>query len=303
MKNVLVTGSLGFIGRRVALYFINKGYNVIGWDKTYSTDGFTTYSINMLNENEIINGMEKYIPDIIIHCAGAADVGKSIIYPQDDFNGSVTITHKLLFSIQKLKLYQVKMVFLSSAGVYGNPEYLPIDEGMRLNPLSPYAVHKIMCEDLCVFFRNHYNMDIKIARIFSAFGAGLKKQIFWDMFKKYKSTGRLDMYGTGHESRDFIHVDDVAQSLYLLANSNNNEFIYNIANGEEITIKSISEVFADCMGFSKELICFNGKTREGDPLNWRANIDRVTELGYKKSVNMVEAIKDYVNWAEREYIQ
>lgn len=302
MKNVLVTGALGFIGRNVALYFYYKGYNVLGWDKKESKDVIIVNEVDMMNEKKIINNLVCFKPDVIIHCAGAADVGKSLIDPQTDYDGSVTITHKLLFAIQSINMYQVKMIYLSSAGVYGNPKKLPIDEKMKLNPLSPYAVHKIMCEELCMFFREHYKMDIKIARIFSAYGVGLKKQIFWDMLKKYKSTGRLDMFGTGNESRDFIHVDDVAQSLYLLVNSENRDFIYNIANGEEITIKTVSELFADCMGFSKKLIYFNGVIREGDPLNWRADIERIKRLGYERSVNMVEAISEYIEWAEREYM-
>ena len=153
-------------------------------------------------------------PDVIIHCAGNTGIQSSVEYPAYDFTSSVTLSHNLMFSLHKLNLTHTRFIFLSSAGVYGSPKTLPISEDSPLSPLSPYALHKTMCEQMCMYFAANYGMDVKIARIFSAYGAGLKRQIFWDMFRKYRKTGRLDLFGTGQESRDYIHVDDVAQALY-----------------------------------------------------------------------------------------
>lgn len=300
MKKVLITGSSGFIGNKVSTYFNVRGYNVLGLNRSECYGEFPIQKVDLLNENEIIEVLCSFQPDIIIHCAGSADVGKSVKNPIMDYEGNVTITHNLMFAIHRLGLENVRFVFPSSAGIYGNPESLPITEDMSIKPLSPYAVHKVMCEDLCKYFSVNYGMDIKVARIFSAYGAGLRKQIFWDMYNKYKTTERLDMFGTGNESRDYIHVDDVVQALYILATKNCSDVFYNVANGEEVTIREATEMFADCIGAPRNCIAFNGVVREGDPLNWKADIGKIKNLGYKKSVNMKDGIASYIEWVEKQ---
>lgn len=300
MSRVLITGASGFIGYKAGTEFQKHGHDVIGWDRTESSKGFPITKVEMADGDTVLRQLISTMPDIIIHCAGAADVGKSVKDPTMDYHGNVTLTHNLLFSLHKTGMEKTRVVFLSSAGVYGNPISLPITEDMPLNPLSPYAVHKVMCEDLCKYFAKNYGMNVKVARIFSAYGAGLKKQIFWDMHRKAVATNRLDMFGTGNESRDYIHVDDVVRSLYLLATSNSNHVIFNVANGEEITIREATELFADAAGVTKENIAFNGVVREGDPLNWRADISRIQELGYQKTVDMRTGLAEYVNWAKEQ---
>lgn len=292
-KRVLITGAAGFIGAKMMELFTARGFTAFGWDRI-NTENIE--SIDMLDEASVIAVLERIKPNIVVHCAGSADVGKSVQYPETDYAGNVTITHNLLFALHKLNMKSIRVVFLSSAGVYGNPISLPITEDMPVNPLSPYALHKVMCEDMCRYFNRNYNMDIEVARIFSAYGAGLRKQIFWDMHMKAEKTGKLEMFGTGNESRDYIHVDDVIQSLYLLATANTKDMFFNVANGEEITIRQATEWFAECAGIDNDKITFNGHVREGDPINWRADITRIKKLGYKKSINMRDGLQKYVDW-------
>lgn len=297
MKKVLITGAGGFIGAKMLQTFQSKGYSVCGWDRMNQEK---VQCVDMLDAAAVMDGLQRVKPDIVVHAAGSADVGKSVQEPDMDFCGNVAITHNLLFGLHKLHMEGTRVVFLSSAGVYGNPSSLPITEDMPVNPLSPYALHKVMCEDMCRYFKKNYGMDVKVARIFSAYGAGLKKQIFWDMHCKAESTGRLEMFGTGNESRDYIHVDDVAQALYLLATTESKDVIFNVANGEEVTIRQVTEWFAESIGIKKERIFFNGLTREGDPINWRADNTKIKKLGYRKSVDMKEGLYKYVVWARRQ---
>ena len=106
------------------------------------------------------------------------------------------------------------------------------------------------------------------------------------------------MFGTGAESRDYIHVADVSRAIYLIATKASPHMIFNVANGEEITIRSATEIFADFAGVPREQISFTGCVREGDPINWRADITRITELGYRKSVDMEGGLREYVQWAK-----
>ena len=114
------------------------------------------------------------------------------------------------------------------------------------------------------------------------------------MHSKALSTGKLEMFGTGNESRDYIHIQDVVHALYLLATKKSDYFIFNVANGEEVTIRQATETFARYSGIKD--ISFNGVEREGDPLNWRADISRLMSLGYKKSISFNDGIKGYIDW-------
>ena len=296
MNRVLVTGAKGFIGSHIYQLYKEKGYEVIGWD-IFCEDTYECMAVDMRDFDAVRRQLSAAKPDIIIHCAGLADVRKSVENPEIDYESNVTATHNLLFALQSENLQNCRVVFLSSAAVYGNPDRLPISENAPLNPLSPYALHKIMCEDICRFFHMHHNLDVKIVRIFSAYGIGLKKQLFWDMACKVKKEQRLNMFGTGNESRDYINIVDLVNAVRIIAEKAPfDEIVYNVANGEEVTIRQAVELFAKYSN-TKE-INFNGVVREGEPLNWCADISRLLDLGYKKSVCIEDGIKGYVEWGQ-----
>lgn len=301
MKKILITGALGFIGRNCAIYFAKKGYEVVGGDCiSGKIEGIEVKKVNLI-EDDLEQWFAEEKPDAILHCAGAADVGASIKNPHNDFERNTCIVHKILFAMKKLDMEKCRFIYLSSAAVYGQPEKLPITEEGKLAPLSPYALHKKLGEDICQFFIENYYFDIKIVRIFSAFGPGLRKQIFWDMNYKLKETGGLDLWGTGNESRDYIYIDDIAQALYLITTVKKQEdYIYNLANGKEIFIKDVAKTFVENEGVGIEKIRFNGKIREGDPVNWRADITKLKKIGYKQTVDFAEGVKRYVEWCNNE---
>lgn len=290
-KTVLVTGSLGFIGSHVLSHFSYNGWKAFGWD---IADKDNTKYVDLSKKESIIEEIIKIEPDVIVHCAGNANVNSSVVDPEMDYNKNVVITKNLLDSLPSLKS-KPRIVFLSSAAVYGNQDVLPICEDAPLNPLSPYAKHKIMCEDMCTSL-NRDGYDVKIARIFSVYGNGLKKQIFWDMHNKIKETNKLEMFGTGNESRDYIHVNDLLNVLYILATADTDEVIFNVANGEEVYIKDVAKMFAKINGI--EEVYFNGVEMKGNPINWRADISKIKKLGYKQGVSLYEGINSYSNWVK-----
>lgn len=298
-EKVVITGANGFIGRALTEYMVVKGHSVMGWDISESTEHDNMYRrVDMASMPEIEDALAEYKPDIIIHCAGSANVSDSVANPDRDFALNVGITHNLLYAMHRQGLNHTRLVYLSSAAVYGNPKRLPISEQDEPHPISPYALHKSMCEDMCRYFVENHGFDIRIARIFSAYGPGLKKQIFWDMYQKYRKTGKLEMYGDGTESRDFIHIDDLKHALYLVATENTSDMIINVANGEEITIRRITEIFADCMGASRSVISFNGIIRAGDPRNWCADIHRLKDYKYNNHISIEEGIRQYCEWTK-----
>ena len=150
MKTILVTGSSGFIGSRIASSYAADGHQVIGLDiRMVPHLSYTQKECDLLTMD-----LEAYLkevqPDIIVHCAGNANVAVSVADPGFDFQSNVAVLHRMLFALKAAKL-KSKFVFLSSAAVYGNPVSLPINEDSAAKPISPYGLHKNQCEVLCKY--------------------------------------------------------------------------------------------------------------------------------------------------------
>lgn len=297
---VLISGIYGFIGSHLEKSYIASGWEVFGWDMDGVTAGGDFwFQANMLDPADAQKVIGKIMPDLLLHCAGNADVSKSVRDPLTDLQRNYITTENLLFALKACGAVNCRFLLFSSAAVYGNPLSLPMDEQQPINPLSPYALHKRAAEEVCEFVHRNYGMDVKILRIFSVYGPGLKKQIFWDMHRKIKETGRLELYGSGEESRDYIYVDDLVNAVKLIADAASVEDIYfNVANGKEMTIREAAEIFAERAGLDKKKISFMGTRREGDPVNWCADIDNLKKLGYCGSVPFSEGISLYADWIE-----
>lgn len=297
---VLITGVNGFIGAHIAQKFKKEGHVVTGIDISEAQNDCITefYVIDVLKE-DVQAILQNVRPDIIIHCAGLANVPFSLEQPMEDFQGNTVIVYRLLEGMRQCGLSKCRFILMSSAAVYGQPTRLPVREDDALKPMSPYALHKKMAEDICLYYVNNYHFDIRILRIFSAYGPGLKKQIFWDMYRKIKETGCLELFGTGVESRDYIYIDDLVEAISLIAmDKQSDHVIWNVANGQEVFIKDIAEIFARKMNIAPELIKFTGKIREGDPVNWCADVSRIKEIGYTRKTTIEEGIAGYLEWVK-----
>lgn len=306
MRKMVITGVNGFIGRNAKEYF-EKEYEITGLDLAGNYCGKQTkdhnmfyYQCNMSQDSaEMATIFTSVQPDVIIHCAGSANVGASVINPMADLDGNLHSLYQLLLALKSFEK-KPKIIFLSSAGVYGNPKRLPIYESDELMPMSPYGLHKKMGEELCEYYNRIHGYQIRTIRIFSAYGNGLRKQLLWDVFQKYQNTGKIELFGTGDETRDFIHVSDIMNAIELIIDYDGAEQIFNVANGEEVSIRQLAEIYAQCLGVSKDIVSFNGKVKEGDPKNWRADISLLKKLGYEKSVQLEKGVALYVKWAMNE---
>lgn len=294
---ILIIGSKGFIGTHATQFFKKSNHEVIGCDvvteyndKNYFQIDATNSSYHSLFENNHV--------DVCINCSGAASVPLSMQFPLKDFTLNTLNVFKILEAI-RTNQPNCKFINLSSAAVYGNPASLPILEKADLNPLSPYGLHKLQAEQICKEFHEYYQLQTCSVRIFSAYGNGLKKQLLWDLFNKFKTQPIVELFGTGQETRDFIHIEDVLQALDLIIKkaSFTGEPI-NLANGAACSIAYIAELYKKYLGSSKEIV-FNQQLKEGDPLHWRAGIIQIESMGYVKSKTIEEGINEYINWAAK----
>jgi len=303
LKKVIITGVNGFIGGALADFCLKKGFDVIGIDITSESKvaGIIYYQMNLMNDD--ITGLLAYFaPDFFIHCAGAADVNYSVEHPDSDLFSNVVMTHRILYQILAAET-NCRFIYMSSAAVYGQPCKLPIAESDRLDPISPYALHKQMGEEMCLYFIKQHKMDIKILRIFSVYGPGLRKQIFWDMGKKITQTKALELYGTGEESRDYIYISDLVNAIFCVMTHcfAQSETIMNIASGTETKIKQAAKIFVEKWGGTSDIINFSNVSRKGNPANWRADVTQLNKLGFKCSITIEKGIEEYIGWFKDEY--
>ena len=295
---VLITGSNGFIGRAISLRMQKENYIVYEWSREglfLNNSKIQSFAIEKPEDAEKVLLIAK--PDIVMHCAGSADVNYSVQHPYEDLSSNYITTHNILFAMKKTGVTS-RFVLFSSAAVYGNPVKLPMSEEEPIHPLSPYALHKRAAEEVCLYMNKNYHIDVKILRLFSVYGPGLKKQIFWDMHRKVKESGRLNLMGSGEESRDYIYIDDLVEATILVALDEGRDIIYNIANGEETTIYKAAMTFAKYMKIPQELVTFSGRRREGDPINWCADITKLKMLGYKRKYSFEDGVGKYVDWLD-----
>jgi dTDP-glucose 4,6-dehydratase/UDP-glucose 4-epimerase len=153
-----------------------------------------------------------------------------------------------------------------------------------------------MSENICREFFLFFGVPTCSLRIFSAFGEGLKKQLFWDLYQKTRTSGEVSLFGTGKESRDFIYIQDLVEAIYLVAQhgSFKGEAI-NIANGREVFIEDCVHTFYAL--FEKPVkFRFRGESRAGDPNNWVADISALKELGYRQQHSLEDGLKKYYEW-------
>jgi len=293
---ILVIGSKGFIGSYIVKHFAKKNEEV--WQCDVVTDYTTEHYIQIDATNSDFNAVfEQRQFDVCVNCSGAASVPDSIQHPYRDFMLNTANVYAMLNAI-KMHNPTCKFINMSSAAVYGNPQQLPVTEDQPIAPMSPYGRHKVMAEEILKEFAIEFGMKTCSLRIFSAFGAGLRKQIFWDMNKKMTDSRIATFWGTGDESRDFIHVKDIAQVVELCIDQA--EFkgeAVNVANGIQTTVREAVEMFAKLKNYSGD-IEFNGAVREGDPRFWEADIRVLKHWGYQQTITLQQGLKEYITWAE-----
>jgi UDP-glucose 4-epimerase len=291
----LILGSQGFIGGHLASFCLSKGYAVVGCDLSEQPGtGYRYQKVSILSPDfDTLCSKERF--DLCINASGSGNVPFSVINPLSDFEANSTAVAKVLDTIRK---YQpdCKYVHISSAAVYGNPPSLPVHEGMPLHPLSPYGWHKLISEMLCSEYHKLYGLQVAIIRPFSVYGNGLRKQLLWDVCNKIQQEKTISLFGTGKESRDFIHIRDLCHLLdCVVEKSKFNAEIYNAANGAQVTIETIVALLTDNFGTEKR-VAFNGESRVGDPLYWEADISKVVAMGYRPLVALETGVREYVTY-------
>lgn len=235
------------------------------------------------------------LPDVVVNCSGAANVGLSFQDPHADFQLNTGLVHSLLEAI-RTRSPSTRLINLSSAAIYGNPQVIPVAESAPNAPISPYGWHKLAAENLCREYTQCFDVRTLSLRPFSVFGPHLRKQLFWDIFQKSRRTNQIVCPGTGNETRDFIFAKDMAESIALcIEHAEFDGQAINVANGEGITIRHAAETLLTAVEWPGELT-FSGVVRDGDPLYWTADISRLKALGFSPAYRFESGISELAKW-------
>lgn len=315
-KIILVTGGAGYIGSVTCELLENKGYKIIVIDdlsegkQSAISNNSIFYKYNFGDESILREIFQKYKVEYVFHFAASANVPDSVINPLKYYENNVVNTISLLKMMIKFNVK--KIIFSSTAAVYGEPEYTPIDEKHILKPVNPYGTSKLMIENILSDFYNAYKLDFIIFRYFCAAGStkyhGESRDyethlipIVLDQILNKKDA--VTVFGNdfntadGTGVRDFIHVEDIAIA-HVLAMENfdrvKNRFI-NLGNGKGY---SVLEVIKEVEKYLNINVKYKiGKRRPGDPAVLIASHQNACEqLGWEPSKTLRDIIESAFNW-------
>jgi UDP-glucose 4-epimerase len=232
--------------------------------------------------------------DVVLFCAGPSDVQNSFEEPVADFVGHTAPLYTLLDQVRRLEA-PPKVLLVSSAAVYGNPSAIPVSEADATAPISPYGFHKLHQELLLDQHAALYGLRTAKARIFSTYGPGLRHLAVWEITRR-ALRGEYRQWGTGNESRDYLHIDDVAGALAAIAGAGAfaGETI-NVGSGAETPIRQVAKAIFGYLGIDASPE-FAGEELDGSPARWQADASRLLALGFRPRHDLASGLRDTVDW-------
>ena len=303
----LVTGGGGFIGSNVASRLLKAGHKVV------VLDNFSTgYRVNVesLEGAETIDGdvrdgelVARLLrgADVVFHLAASVGNSRSIADPVDDAEVNLVGTLRLLEGMRRSNSCR-KIVYSSSAGIFGQLKHLPIAEDHPLDPDSPYGVSKLGGEKVCLAYTRLYDLQAVCLRYFNVYGVNQRYDAYGNVIPIFVhqllSGQTLTIFSDGEQTRDFVNVADVAEAN-LRAAAADASGAFNIASGKSITIKGLVDLLAEVSGLTPKLEY--GPPRKGDVRDSLADVSAARDtLGWAPNVGLREGLREYVEWSRAE---
>jgi UDP-glucose 4-epimerase len=302
-KKVLVTGGAGFIGFHLCTKLSSLTSDLTIYDNLSSG---TMQNIKDVPKAKLVKGdildLKKLLSqpktDLIYHLAAQVVVPYSMENPLIDFETNAKGTVQVL---EKARKDDAKVVFASSAAVYGNPTIFPTPEDYGFHPFSCYGLSKVVGEEYCNMYQSQYGLDITIMRFANVYGSRCHGVIHDFLDKIAKNPGKLEIIGTGLQSRDFVHVSDVVDALVTVgSNDSANGKVYNIGYGTSTTIIDLAKMMLKILNLqNKTFITTTNVSWQGDVTKiWFDNSKAKKELNWNPTISLEESIKEII--AERK---
>jgi len=293
---IVITGGSGFIGSHLCSSLCGEGQEAMIIDIAPPPLGakaqFVRASVlDPARLQKLFAGAEA-----VAHLAALIDVQSSIADPFSDFQVNAQGTINVLEAARRAGVG--KVVFASSAAVYGNPEEIPIRESHPTNPLSPYGASKLAAERYVLLYNRLYGMKNTVLRLFNVYGRGQSAfSPYSGVITKFAaaiSSGKQPtIYGDGKQTRDFVHVDDAANAFLLAMESGGCDTPLNIGSGRETSILELLD--AMCAAAGKSPAPQFLPAREGEIQRSVAEISLAKrKIGYYPKIPLAQGLKEMV---------
>lgn len=307
-KTFLVTGGAGFIGSAIAHALANRGDKVVVADNLSTgyrenvPDGCRFIEMDASNP-EHYGLLSEYKFDAVFHLAAQSSGEASFQDPWYDFNSHATATFLLLDHCRRNGIR--RFLYASSMSVYGDPEYLPVDEAHRVQPKTYYAAGKLAAESY-VKLHASLGLETTVFRMFSVYGPNQnlanKMQGMVSIFLSYILENRpITVKGSRERFRDFVYIDDVVDA-WLRALDNPASFgkTYNLGAGRQTTVEKLLMTLAECAGNPDYPIEFSGST-PGDQFGLYANVGCLrSDLGWEPRWSLRDGIASMFDFYKRK---
>ncbi|HLG13695.1 MAG TPA: NAD-dependent epimerase/dehydratase family protein [Blastocatellia bacterium] len=261
-RRVVVTGGAGFVGSNIVKRLLNDGASVVVLDDFYTGAeenipvGHSKLEVvrGTVTDFDLVRQVFKG-SDVVIHEA-ARNIIVSTRNPREDYEVNIGGTLNVLIAVRELGIR--RMVYASSASVYGNPRYLPINEDDATNMLSPYAVSKFAGENYCKAFYESYGLSSAVVRYSNVYGTAQRPDnpycgVIAKFFEAAMAGEPPRIHGDGEQTRDFTYIDDVVEATLLAATSAKAEGqVYNVGTGRETTINQLARMIIEVTGATVE---------------------------------------------------
>ncbi|MCK6256778.1 SDR family oxidoreductase [Fictibacillus sp. KIGAM418] len=310
MKKIIITGVAGFLGYQLAETLLSEGCCIIGIDnlstgrmqnivKLNAHPNFTFIKLDVCSDNLF---PLKEITDIdqIYHLASPASPKYYQQYPFETIEINTIGTKNML---ELTKTHNAKMVYLSTSEVYGDPEIHPQTEDYRGNvntwgPRACYDEGKRLGEVFCYLYHSLFGVNIKVARIFNTYSAGLRNddgRVISNFVNQAIKGEEITVYGDGSQSRSFCYVDDTIRAIMLMMkNDAANGEIINIGNPNEITVLNLAKLIKELTNSSSDIVFL--PLPKDDPKQRRPNIDKAKKiLDWEPKVSLEEGLRRTIN--------
>jgi UDP-glucose 4-epimerase len=294
-KKAIIFGGSGFLGSHLVSQLLMDGYSV------FSVGGVQEISVIIPGASYLFGDISQamlqkidFSPDYIYYLAGGSSVAQSLANPSEDILR--TVYSLMLVIEQALKSWtNVKLLYVSSAAVYGNSKTTVAGDANKCLPISSYGAHKKIAEELLAHYGRMRHLNSVIVRPFSVYGPGLKKQLLWDALQK-ADRNDFQFFGSGHELRDWVYVTDVVRSFIRAIDSASSDVpVYNIGTGNGI---SVAEVLGHLLNLYKPGAApvFLGKPKEGDPDRLVADYIQPSPFSEMLTTQMECGLGNYIEW-------
>jgi len=302
----LVTGGAGFIGSNLARTLLERGHEVVVLDNLLSghrhnLQGLDVQFVEADVRDQSALESASHGCEAVFHLAASVGNKRSIDHPVDDSEINVIGTLRVLEAARKNNVR--KVVFSSSAGVFGELKTLPISEDHPCEPDSPYGASKLCAEKQCLAYAKLYSLECVALRYFNVFGPLQRFDAYGNVIPifvfKLLRGDTITIFGDGEQTRDFVNVKDVVDVNIAAALNHGCSGAYNIGSGSRITINNlVADIFA-AAGQSTEVVY--GSPRAGDVRDSLADISQArNDFGFSPSQDFQQDLQVYVNWARTE---